>query len=83
MRVYPDQVHVDAHDPRLSAAEHEAGREFWRAQWRTGTNREREQRAWTALAERFGPGRAGWVARATTPTNPQDRPETAVADGEP
>ncbi|KQY24720.1 hypothetical protein ASD16_04235 [Cellulomonas sp. Root485] len=83
VRVYPDQLHVDAHDPRLSAAEIAAGEEFWRVQWRTGTDRDRAQRAWTALADRYGPGRAAWVVRATTPTNPQSRPETAVADGAP
>ena len=81
VRVYPDQVHVDAHDPRLSAAEIAAGQEFWRAQWRTGTNRERQQRGWKALAGRFGPGRAGWIAQATAPTNPQARPAAEVADG--
>ena len=74
VRIYPDQVHVDAHDPRLSEAEQAAGQEFWRGQWRTGTNTARQQRLWAALAERFGPGRAGWVARATRPTNPAARP---------
>ncbi len=81
VRIYPDQVHVDAHDPRLSPAEVTAGQEFWRAQWRTGNNRERQQRGWAVLAERFGPGRAGWVVRATQPTNPTQRPDREVADG--
>ena len=47
VRIYPDQVHVDAHDPRLSAAEIAAGQEFWRAQWRTG----RQQRPPAARVE--------------------------------
>ncbi len=83
VRIYPDQLHVDAHDPRLSEAEQAAGQEFWRGQWRTGTNTARQQRLWAALAERFGPGRAGWVARATRPTDPAARPNAEVADGEP
>lgn len=81
VRIYPDQVHVDAHDPRLSAAELAAGQGFWRAQWRTGGNRERQQRGWKKLADRFGPGRAGWIAHATSPTNPQARPGAEVPDG--
>lgn len=81
VRIYPDQVHVDAHDPRLSAAEQAAGQEFWRAQWRTGNNAERQQRLWTALADRFGAGRAGWVTRASRPANAERRPATEVADG--
>ncbi len=81
VRIYPDQVHVDAHDPRLSAAELAAGQEFWRAQWRTGANGERQQRGWKKLADRFGPGRAGWIAHVTTPANPQARPAAEVPDG--
>ncbi|MBK8458912.1 MAG: hypothetical protein IPL43_00755 [Micropruina sp.] len=80
VRIYPDQVHVDAHDPRLSAVEAAAGQEFWRAQWRTGANKARQQRAWAALAERFDPGRAAWIARVTRPTNPADRPNVQVGD---
>ena len=80
VRIYPDQVHVDAHDPRLSAAEQAAGHEFWRTQWRTGDNKARQQRAWTLLADRYGAGRAGWVARATRPTNTGARPSGEVGD---
>ena len=80
VRIYPDQVHVDAHDPRLSAAEQQAGQDFWRTQWRTGDNVARQQRAWTMLADRYGAGRAGWVVRATRPTNPGERPGTEVGD---
>ena len=58
VRVWPDQVHIDSHDPRLSEAEAEAGRQFWLADWRSGDDQERRQRAWRALAERFDPGRA-------------------------
>ena len=83
VRVWPDQVHIDSHDPRLSEAEAEAGRQFWLADWRSGDDQERRQRAWRALAERFDPGRARWVARATRPENADDRPAEAVADTDP
>lgn len=83
VRIYPDQLQVDAHDPRLSAAEQVAGQEFWRGQWRTGGNSDRQQRLWATLAERFGAGRAGWVARATRPTNPAARPNVEVGDEAP
>ena len=52
MRIYPDQVHVDAHDPRLTPAEVAAGQEFWVADWRSG---ERRRAARAGLA---GAGRA-------------------------
>ena len=76
-------MHVDSHDPRLSEAEAEAGHQFWLADWRSGDDQERRQRAWRALAERFDPGRAAWVARATRPENADDRPAEAVADTDP
>lgn len=83
VRVWPDQVHVDAHDPRLTHAEAEAGRQFWLADWRCGTDQDRRRRAWSALAERFDPTRAAWIARATRPENAAARPTAAVADTEP
>ncbi len=80
VRIYPDQVHVDAHDPRLSGAEEAAGHEYWRAQWRAGDNHERRQRAFQPLADRFGAGRAAWVVTATTPINTGARPAAEVGD---
>ena len=80
VRVYPDQLHVDAHDPRLSAAEQDAGHEYWRLQWRTGDNTDRQRRAFQAVADRFGAGRAAWVTTATLPTNRGSRPGAEVAD---
>ena len=76
VRIWPDQVHVDAHDPRLTAAEAEAGRQFWLAEWRCGDDQERRRRAWQSLAERFDPARAAWIARATRPRTPPHDPPT-------
>ena len=83
VRIYPDQVHVDAHDERLSAAEQQAGQDFWRAQWRTGANQARQQRIWAPLADRYGAGRAAWVVRATRPMNGTQRPTDEVGDDAP
>ena len=33
IRIYPDQVHLDAHRPALSTAELDAGRAYWRNRW--------------------------------------------------
>lgn len=82
VRIYPDQVHVDAHDPRMTSGEVAAGQAFWLADWRSGSDVERRRRAWRALAERLDPGRAAWVARATEPTNATARPAEAATDGD-
>lgn len=83
VRIYPDQIHVDAHDPRLTPGEAAAGQEFWLSDWRAGNDAERRKRAWQALAARLGPARATWVARATQPTNASARPDQAVPDTAP
>lgn len=58
VRVYPDDVHVDAFDPRLTRAELQAARAYWR---RPG------EAAWQQLLARVSPMRAAWAARATRP----------------
>jgi hypothetical protein len=76
VRVYPDKVHLDAHQPSLDADEMLWGRRFWEVQW----DDERKLRdAWRMLAGRFGPERAAWVARALTPANLSSRPSGAPA----
>ena len=82
VRIYPDQVHVDSHEPRLSPGEAAAGKAFWLSDWRAGSDAERRRRAWRALAGRLDPARARWVARATQPVNAAARPDQAVGDGD-
>ena len=74
VRVYPDKIHLDSHDPALTAAEAAAGRAYWEQRWRAASDVARHQRAWAILTDRFEPGRAAWIARALTPLNPGMRP---------
>src|SRR5262249_10461805 len=74
VRVYPDKIHINSHDPRLGADELLWGKQFWTATWQAGTDDTALRTAWRQLATRFGPERAAWVATALTPTNPHDRP---------
>jgi hypothetical protein len=79
VRIYPDKVHLDSHDPALTADEVTWGRRYWELQWRAGNDDARLRDAWRMLAGRVGPERAAWVVRALTPTNPASRPTTPVA----
>jgi hypothetical protein len=72
IRVYPDQIHVDTHEPELGEAEASAGAEFWGRVW-TASDDATERAAWEALVARFGAERAAWIAGVREPTNPQDR----------
>jgi hypothetical protein len=83
VRVYPDTVHMDTHEPELTADEITWGQHFWEETWRAATGQERAETAWRQLADRFDPPRAAWIARALTPLNPGDRPDAAIPAGQP
>ena len=74
VRVYPDKVHIDTHEPALTEQEIVWGKHFWEQSWRAAKDEDAQKIAWRQLAERFDPRRAAWVAQALTPLNPEDRP---------
>ncbi|MCU0680743.1 MAG: hypothetical protein MUF34_00505 [Polyangiaceae bacterium] len=69
VRVWPDVLHTTAHDPKLSPEEIDAGQAYWQAEVAAAGNDQARRAAWDELAERFGSGRAAWVALSLTPTN--------------
>ncbi|NGZ09682.1 MAG: hypothetical protein CV088_09895 [Nitrospira sp. LK70] len=73
IRVFPDKIHVDTHEPELTADEVEWGKHFHRLLWNAATDEARKD-AWRQLAERYGVERAAWVVRQLMPTNPTERP---------
>src|SRR5512145_970521 len=83
VRVYPDTVHIDTHEPEQTADELTWGRHFWEQTWRAANDEERGKTAWRQLADRFDPPRAAWIARALKPLNPEDRPANPIAADQP
>jgi hypothetical protein len=67
VRIYPDAIHVDAHDPTLTDAEVAIGHAYWNA-WHAATDATARDGARQWLATRLTPRRAAWVARTTEPT---------------
>ena len=70
IRVYPDQVHLDAHQVGLTDAEVAAGQVYWRHRWDPTT----AERAWPELVRGIRPARASWIVRSLTPSNPIGAP---------
>ena len=70
IRIYPDDLHVDSHEPALTPEERCWGEGYWQRRGATGSDTDRA--AWQQLASHFGLRRAGWIALATDPA------ETAV-----
>ncbi len=70
VRIYPDEIVADFHEPELTEQELEAGRTFWRAAWDpTG-----EADAWKAIVAGAMSQRAAWIVKQTTPSNLAARP---------
>ena len=75
IRVYPDEILADAHEPSLTAAEQQDGNAYWAAV--AGGTAEAE--AWRQLLGRYQAPRAAWIVQATDPNAgqaPTVRPST-------
>jgi hypothetical protein len=81
VRIYPDKIHLDSHEPDLLPTENEWGTHYWEQDWRAGSDATARATAWRQLADRFGAERAAWIARVLQPTNA--RPTTATAPNQP
>ncbi|MFD4959592.1 hypothetical protein [Microbacterium sp. NPDC058389] len=64
VRIYPDDVHIDDHEPLLDKTELEAGRTYWSSIAEGGAAAEG---AWNALGSTVGAYRAKWVRAETEP----------------
>ena len=83
VRIYPDTIHLDSHEPELTRTEHEWGMHTWESIWRAGNDVEAQKTAWRQLADRFGDERGAWILHALEPTNKAQRPTSPVAASAP
>jgi hypothetical protein len=65
VRIYPDTITIDSHEPLLSEREIAAGQLYWRFAF--GGAGERE--AWRGLVRGMDPRRAAWVVEQLRPLN--------------
>jgi hypothetical protein len=63
IRVYPDEILADGHDPTLTPDEQKMGQQFWTEAGTLGA-----ATAWQHLLGVYKPPRAAWIVRATDPT---------------
>ena len=83
VRIYPDKIHVDTHQPELTTDERTWGTQYWQQDWLAGNDTTARTNAWRTLAGRFGAPRAAWISRVLQPTNLAQRPTTPVPTGTP
>jgi hypothetical protein len=73
LRVYPDDIHLDSHEPALTEEEERRGKEFWAhvAAAPAGTDRQEHIRqGWQGLTEHVGTTRAAWIVHMLDPVQP-------------
>ncbi|MBN1491800.1 MAG: hypothetical protein JXA69_17945 [Phycisphaerae bacterium] len=73
VRIYPDSLAADSHEPLLTEAEVAAGLDYWRKAWADASQRD----AWTVLLTEVGPTRAAWIVQQTEPINIAQFPRKA------
>jgi hypothetical protein len=80
VRIYPDEIHVDDHQPELTDAEMTAATAYWTRVWRAGrADVPAERAAFVELCGRVGVTRGLWVTEATHPDE-SNRPDGPTPD---
>jgi hypothetical protein len=83
VRVFPDECSIDTFDDVLSASEIARAQHYWASVWSAGKPasdalkplvRDRRLTAWRKLMGSFNAGRAHWITKQYTPTNPDELP---------
>ena len=69
VRIFPDQIHLDSHEPELTTYERTAGEAYWRARFATPDPGTRPSSLWSVVCGSVEPSRAVWVVEALTPLN--------------
>jgi hypothetical protein len=84
VRIYPDQIAINSHEPELTQQEITDGQAYWDAVWRAGNppaSIDTVKAPWRGLAQRYGSTRAAWIALQMTPSNIGAQPVAATPDG--
>ncbi len=75
IRIYPDQVHLDGHEPEFTDDERQAAEWYWQQRWAALDDGDVADQAWQTVAGRFRPGRARYLVETLHPTNTDAAPD--------
>ena len=84
VRIYPDQIAINSHEPELTTQEISDGQSYWTGVWSAGnppSPADGAQAPWRGLASIYGAQRAAWIALQLTPTNQAQQPTAPAASG--
>ena len=66
IRIYPDEIFKNGHEPNLLPSEWAAGKAFWE---KICAKTEPEETTWLNFSATMPPARAAWIVRTTQPEN--------------
>jgi hypothetical protein len=69
VRIFPDPIHLHAHEAGLTEEEIQAATSYWLDRWPALQEKERARTSWIRLCASFGAPRAAWIVRSMKPTN--------------
>jgi hypothetical protein len=84
VRIYPDQIAINTHEPGLTPQEISDGQSYWTGVWSAGNpppSPDGAQAPWRGLASIYGAPRAAWIALQMTPTNQAQQPTAPAQSG--
>ncbi|WP_260735077.1 hypothetical protein [Tunturiibacter lichenicola] len=84
VRIYPDQIAINSHEPELTIQEIADGQSYWNTVWAAGLpspTLDAVQAPWRGLASLYGAPRAAWIALQMTPTNLSSQPTASTPAG--
>ena len=84
VRIYPDQIAVDSHEPELTNQEVSDGEAYWNAIWQAGNpppSPDDSKAPWRTIASLYSPQRAAWICLRLTPTNLPQQPTAPTPSG--
>ncbi|MFI8521811.1 hypothetical protein ACIGEZ_28945 [Streptomyces sp. NPDC085481] len=89
VRIFPDDIHVESHEPHPTEGEVQQGRRYWRTVWRAGRSDNADGdrarlllAAWGQLSGALGAQRARWLVRVLKPVT-DTRPPAPLPDSAP
>ena len=69
VRIYPDQISVNSHEPELTSQEISDAGNYWTVAWSQPAGSDLVQSVWSDLVTRYGAPRSAWIVLKMTPTN--------------
>ncbi len=79
VRVFPDTIHVDSHNPNIATFELQLAKAYWNVRYQHGIKASATRNAWAQLSKRVGTPRGQWLASQLVPKNLQEAPKGAPA----